>query len=154
MIHFIWLRANGIIGGRSLGSIRSYTGITNQGLEVLTHVLQSGSITAGKTKKGWVNTGQHYPEGQRSFSSSPFFSYPFYEKTTIDCYKMLSLCSSNISDDEIKLLFLHMPELISQTVQDGGPLDALYDKLGIMKNDDHVSRDNNVCSMSSFTLYD
>ena len=36
-------------------------------------------------------------------------------------------------------------------IRTGGPLDPIYDSLGIMKNVDHVSRDNNVRYI--FTLW-
>ena len=93
-------------------------------------------MAASKIAKALVRIGQHT-------NDKPSYEFPDYANTTIDIRKMLSTCKTKFTDEELLNFEQHLPELIEDIFQNGGPSDALYDTLHIMTVPDHVPRDNN-----------
>ena len=60
------------------------------------YVMQSGSLTGPKLKKGFVDCGQD------TNGTIPSYELPGTTPTTFDVRKMLSLSNSKISDDEVE----------------------------------------------------
>lgn len=107
------------------------------GCEVVIHVMQSGAISGPKIRLPFILNGQHC-------NDKPDFNMPGNEKTTINTRKIMSLCSSPISNVELLNFELHLPELVADCHLHGCTNDTLMDELELVKNDDHASRDLNV----------
>jgi len=105
------------------------------GCEVMTYVWPS-AITRLKLIQGFKNTAQ--------VATNPPYQHIGYEKTTVDLRKMVGLCESTVSDEELANLELNMPELVANIHRDGENNDDAMDLLGIMKTGGAASRQGNV----------
>jgi hypothetical protein len=104
------------------------------GMEVFVFATKRGTITAPKLKAAAEQCGQHT-------SGEPVYKFPGLQKTTIDIRKIISLCPTHMSDDQIATFERNLPELVDDCQRNGRSSDTLMDDLGIVKSKDHASRE-------------
>jgi hypothetical protein len=106
------------------------------GCEVLTHTMKTSAVTGPKLKKSFFQNGQHC-------NTVPSFVMPGEDiRTTIDSRKIMAQCTTKISDAELLNFESHMEELVYECGRAGRTDEALMDSLNIVKQDDHVNRDD------------
>ena len=117
------------------------------GLEVVVHAMQNGAINGPKLKVASEQCGQHT-------SVEPAFKFPGSQKTTIDTRKIMSLCTTKMTTDQLVTFELHLPELVENCLQNGRSSDALMDSFGIVKPESHVEQEQLFISRQNlFFLY-
>jgi hypothetical protein len=71
-------------------------------------------VTASKIRDAGYRIGQHIRVEDR-----PQYEHPGYERTTVDAHKILSLCTTDLSDEELDRLLLNLPQLVNTTQNRG-----------------------------------
>ena len=107
------------------------------GCSTLVKCFQENAVTGPMMRDGAIKMGQHVREG-----TIPPYQHPGYSRTTVDIRKILSYCTTPISNDQLNNLELNLPELVHHFNAHGYSNDQVMNDLNIMRMPDHTSRDN------------
>ena len=125
-----------------------FTKNLTHGCATLVRCFQENAVTRPMMRDGAIKMGQHVNE-----SVQAPYQLPGLPRTTIDTRRMLSLCNSPISDNELANLELHLPELVHHFNAHGYCNDKVMDDLNIMKLTNHASRDDLIVSRKGPLLF-
>jgi hypothetical protein len=102
---------------------------TIYGLQVAVYASQE-TLRRQKVRAGFQDTGQHIRKpNQPSYHHPGFDQLPF--GTTVDTHKMLSKCTSVITNEQLDLIDNSMCELVSEVERIGTVTNAKMDELGL-----------------------
>ena len=92
------------------------------GAEVITYAFQKGSVNPQNIRDAGIATGQHVAPDQ-----VPLYKRPGYEETTVDVVKIIGLCDTSFSDQELQHHVLdNLPEMVD-TIRATGTITILRD---------------------------